>query len=211
MFKKIPFIRRYSTKSNIEGWRKRDIDWKAELATVNHPHRGVITYMLRSMEFYSLWEVGMGSGANIARIVKDVGDKQLGGSDINEKAVEFCKKMFHGGIFHVESGDEMMSSDKSLDVVLTDMTLIYVGPFKIRKYLREFYRIARNYVVLVEFHESSWFKRQLGRMTGHHAHDYKKLLAKEGFYDINAQEIPEIYWPDADQPRYIITARIPQL
>lgn len=213
---KIPFIRRYSTKSNLRAWEKRSVDWQKDyFDTWSHPHRNAITFILKSMPWASLWEVGVGGGANLVKIIQDIPGRQLGGCDVNPKAIEFCRKSFEGALFHVESGEDMMLSDKSVDIILTDMTLIYVGPLKIRKYLREFGRITRNYVVLVEFDDRSFIGRLRARMSGHHAHDYRKLLESEGYYDVTIQTIPLEFYPGVksgtDGTRKIITARPPIL
>ena len=201
-----------STKKHTEYWRHRKIDWKTAYAdTWNHPHRGIITFMLKSMNFLSLWEVGVGGGANLIRIFKELPGKQIGGSDVSEDAIATCRGLFQGGLFHVEPGNDMLMSDKSVDVILSDMTLIYVDPFKIDSYLKEFKRVGRLYVVLCEFHSSSWWKRQKARFNLYHVYDYKKLLEKHGFYDIQVQHIPEQYWPGTDNNtefRSIITAKI---
>lgn len=211
--KKLPFVRRYSTKSIATGWQNRKIDWvESYTKTWTHPHRALLMQVLRSIGFMSLWEVGCGGGANLVRIIKELGSKQLGGCDVNPDAIQVCKNMLQGGIFEVTTGDDLLMSDKSTDIVLTDMTLIYVGPLKIRKYLREFKRVGRNYVVFVEFHSESWWERLKERLNGHHAHDFKKLLSSEGFYDVVVQKIPQQFYPEATSGlnlRSIITARIP--
>lgn len=215
LLKKLPFVRRYSTNSYARGWSERKIDWRKDyLSTWNHPHRSIITHMLKSIPAFSLWEVGCGPGPNLVRILKEVKGLSLGGSDVNEDAIAVARETFKGGIFHVEHGDDLLMGDKSVDVLLTDMTLIYVGPFKIRDYIREFKRVARNYVIFVEFHSDSWWVRQWERMNGHHAHDFKKLLASEGFYDIMVQKIPLSLYPGVTSGknlRHVITARCPQL
>lgn len=202
-----------STKQHSKYWKERKIDWiKSYTNTWNHPHRNLIVWMLKSIPFYSLWEVGCGAGANLVKIVKEMPGLQLGGSDISEDAIKVCRETFKGGLFHVESGDNLMMSDKSVDVILTDMCLIYVGPFKIQSYLREFKRVGRSTVVLVEFHSSSFWKRLKARLGGYHVYDYKKLLDKAGYYDIMVQQIPPEMWPGTDNNtefRHIITARIP--
>lgn len=223
-----------STKKHSEYWKKRKINWReAYLSTWDHPHRGLIAWMLKSIPFYSLWEVGCGPGANLVKILKEFPGKQLGGSDINEGAIQVARETFKGGLFHVESGDNLLMSDKSVDVILTDMCLIYVGIdilFKewkkiwrfvkipifetsIQKYIREFKRVGRNYVVLVEFHSPSLWKRLKARLGGYHVYDYRKLLEREGYYDIMVQQIPPEFWPGTDSNtefRHIITAKIPK-
>jgi ubiquinone/menaquinone biosynthesis C-methylase UbiE len=202
-----------TTKQHHKYWSGRKIDWvKDYQSTWNHPHRGLLTRMLHSIQFESLFEVGCGGGANLVRIVKDLGSRQLGGCDVNPEAIEACEKALKGGVFEVSRGDDILMSDKSADVVLSDMTLIYVDPVDIDKYLKEYKRIARSYVMLCEFHSESWWKRQVARFTsGYHVYNYKKRLQKQGFWDIYIQQIPEQLWPGTDKNtefRSIITARV---
>lgn len=201
-----------STNKHTEYWKNRKIDWEqAYQSTWDHPHRSIIVWMLRSIPFVSLWEVGCGAGANLIKITKELKGKQLGGSDVSADAIAVCRKTFVGGLFHVESGDNMMMSDKSVDVILSDMCLIYVDPLNINEYLKEFRRVGRNHIVLCEFHSKSWWKRQIARLGGYHVYDYQKRLEKLGYYDIMVQHIPEQFWPGTDKNtefRSIITAKI---
>ena len=202
-----------STNKHTKYWTERKIDWQQSyLSTWNHPHRGILTFMLRSIPFHSLWEVGVGGGANLARIIKDIPGKQLGGSDVNADAIELCRKSFPNGLFHVEAGNDLMMSDKSVDVVLSDMTLIYVDPLNIDAYLKEFKRVGRMYLVMCEFHSTSFWKRLKARFGRYHVHNYRERLEKLGYYDVMIQHLPEQYWPGADSNsefRTVITARIP--
>jgi ubiquinone/menaquinone biosynthesis C-methylase UbiE len=201
-----------STNHQTKYWQNRKIDWKeAYQSTVNHPHRKLISSILRTIPFTSLWEVGCGGGANLVRITLDLKGKQLGGSDVNADAIALCNETFKGGLFHVESGDNLMMSDKSVDVILSDMCLIYVDPLKIDAYLKEFKRVGRSYIVLCEFHSKSWWKRQLARLGGYHIYDYQKRLEKLGYFNIQVQHIPTELWPGTDKNtefRSIITARV---
>ena len=203
-----------TTEKHKRYWKERKINWiKSYTDTWDHPHRNLIVWMLKSIPFYSLWEVGCGGGANLVKLVKELPGRQYGGSDVSEDAIKACKEVMRGGMFHVESGDNLLMSDKSVDVILSDMCLIYVGPMKIRNYLNEFKRVGRNYIVLCEFHSDSWWKRLKARFGGYHVYDYRKILEKEGYYDIMVQHIPEDLWPGADNNtefRSIITARIPK-
>lgn len=202
-----------STHSNTNWWKNRKIDWNASyLSTWDHPHRMILSAILRSVPFTSLFEIGCGPGANLVRIVKDMPGKQLGGCDVNPDAIELAKQTFGGGRFYVDKGNDTMLSDKSVDVVLSDMVLIYVDPLSIRSYLKEMKRIGRNHVVLCEFHSKSWWKRLVARLKGYHVYDYYKLLENAGFYNVTVQHIPQELWPGTDyntEFRSIITARIP--
>lgn len=186
-----------STKEHKEYWKNRKIDWKtAYLDTWNHPHRELIVSALKQMQWFSLWEVGCGPGANLVKIVKELPGRQVGGSDISEDAIELAQKTFVGGKFHVESVEDLLLSDNAVDVVLSDATLIYIGPRKIHKVMNELTRVARNYVVLCEFHSTNWFKKLMFRWkSGYNAYDYKKLLEKYGYFDILIVKIPKEFWP----------------
>lgn len=217
VLKKLPFIRNYTTSQWSKWWTKRQIDWtKDYLATWNHPHRYMISGILQSFSWMSLLEIGCGSGPNLMNFIKTMKDKpmQLGGCDINPDAIELAKKTFTNGMFKVCPGDDIMMSDKSADVILTDMMLIYAGPTKIKNYLRELRRITRNKVVLCEFHsENFWDRFWLRVKGGLNAYDYPKLLEELDFYDIMKYKIPDELWPDAKRNqkfRYIIVAKAPK-
>lgn len=200
-------------KNHKKWWTERKIDWeKHYFDSWTHPHRGLITNILKQIPFISLWEVGVGGGANLMRALNDLKGRQiqLNGSDVNPDAIEFCKQKFDGSQFHVSSGDNLMMSDKSVDVLLSDMTLIYVS--NLDDYLKEFKRVTRNYIILCEFHSKSWWKRLRARWNGYHVYDYSKELEKHGFYNVSIAHIPEEYWPGTDKNtefRSLIIARVP--
>lgn len=185
-----------STNKHKKYWKERKIDWKERyLSTWNHPHRKLIIEALKSFDWFSLWEVGCGPGANLVKITKELPGRQLGGSDINKEAIDLAKETFRGGNFHVEEADDLLISDDAIDVVLSDACLIYYSPIKIGKVLDEITRVSRNYVVLCEFYSPNWFHRKLLRLkTGYYAHDYKKLLEERGWFDIQIVKIPENFW-----------------
>lgn len=196
----------FSTKSHRNFWSRRKINWKhsyldgVDEATNrpvwNHPHRELLVMALKSFHWMSLWEVGCGAGANLVKITKEIPGRQLGGSDVNPDAITSCEKTFNGAKFHVESVEDMLLSDKAVDVMLADAALIYIGPGKIKQAVHEMVRCTRNVVILCEFYDKRWWKRWWFRLrTGYNAHDYKKLLENEGCYDVQIIKIPPAYWP----------------
>lgn len=201
-----------TTNKHLKYWAERKIDWKTSyLDTWDHPHRNLIVWVLKSIPFRSLWEVGCGPGANLKKIITEIKNVQLGGSDVNPEAIELAQKTFTGGLFHVESGENLLMSDKAVDVILSDACLIYVDPFKIKKYLNEYRRVARNHIVLCELHEKNLWKRfTYWLKTGYFMYDYKKLLTKLGYWDIEMIKIPKEFWPGTpwEQYGYIIIAKI---
>lgn len=208
----IIFNRAYTTKQNERWWQKRVIDWKKDyLDTWDHPHRSIITSVLAQYTWISIVEIGCGPGPNLMNIAKRLPGKQLGGVDINKDAIALANKTFTNGHFRVGSGEDILLSDKSTDIVLTDMTLIYVGPRKIKKWLKEMRRIGRNYILIHEYHDTSWWRRwKLRIFSGRHAYNYEKLLREVGFRDIIKYKMPD-FDPDSESRfRYLFLAKIPK-
>lgn len=213
----ISFVRNLlkSTKVHEKYWRERKIDWvESYLSTWNHPHRFMISTVLKTFPWTSLMEVGCGGGANLANFVQThPNNKQLGGCDVSEDAIAACEKAFKGAFFKVCPADDVMMSDDSCDVILTDMCLIYVGRNKIDKVIGELKRIARHRVVLCEFHSDSWWERiKIKLTTGYNTYDYVKLLEKHGLHDVTRYKIPKEAWPGGLQEKYgyVVVARVPK-
>lgn len=193
-----------TTKQHSKYWKERKIDWSQHyLSTWDHPHRNLIVHALKLFTWFSLWEVGCGPGANLVKITKEIPGRQLGGSDINADAIELAKKTFNGGRFHCEASENMLLSDGSVDVVLSDAHLIYYGPTKIKAVLKEMIRTSRGHILLCEYNSKSWWTRLMIRMkTGYNAHNYEKLLEDLGCYSIRLIKIPSKYWPDTMWGKY---------
>ena len=205
-----------TTQEHNKYWQERKIDWKTAYAsTYNHPHRKVLADKLSEFHWISLIEIGCGAGANLIYFTQRFKGRQLGGIDISQDAIDTANKIFKNAMLRVGDGLDIMMSDKSADVCLTDMYLIYVGRFKILKQLKELKRVARNQIVLCEFHSESWWDRfKLKFNSGYNAYDYRKLLQKVGFYDIMLYKLTEEDWPGGNPQKkfaYIITAKIPRL
>lgn len=200
-----------STKKWTDWWKNRKIDWKQHYGNWEHPHRLVIVRILKSLNWLSLFEIGCGAGANLTTILKYFKGKQVGGADINEDAITQAQKSFPNGLFKVNSADDLMLSDKSVDIILSDMCLIYVSPRHIKKYIREIKRVSRSFVVLCEFHSESWWKRlKLKLNSGYNAYNWKKLLEKEGFYDVFLYKLKPEDWPGGNPQKdygYVVVAK----
>lgn len=215
VLKKLPFWRNYTTKQHSRWWAKRKIDWKKEyFDTWNHPHRNAICYMLGNIEWRSLLELGMGAGANLAKIAKVFSGKRLGGCDVNKEAIIEAEKHFKGAVLHDCPADEVFMSDKCTDVILTDMLYIYVSKGQIKKHLKEVIRLSAKYAIFCEFHSKSWTQRfWLKLFTGYNSYDWLKLLSKMGFYDILEYKITKEDWQDSKLHQYYATiflAKVPQ-
>lgn len=204
-----------STKTHTNYWKNKKADWKVDyLATENHPHRKVIVGALKQIPWFSLLEMGCNAGPNLSAIVRAIPGRQLGGVDLSADAIKVANETFTGSYFRVGSADDVMMSDKSVDVVLSDMTYIYVSPSEIDKYVIEAKRLARNYLVLCEFHSTNWWNRLAVRLnSGYHMHNWEKLLDKHGFYDISLYKLKPQDWPGGglqEKFGYIILAKLPK-
>jgi len=199
-----------STRRHTKYWTDRKIDWdKAYTATANHPHRDVLMHLLSKLKFESLLELGCASGPNLLRINKLWPHVEIGGTDISKDAVATAQKNMPGKMFKVAPAHKVFMSDNSTDIVLTDMCLIYYGPTKIKKALREAKRLARKHIVLFEFHSDKLYNRlALQWDTGYYAYNYVNLLEGLGCYDVQAIKMPREVWGEPQQSfgHYIIAS-----
>lgn len=203
-----------STKRWVEWWKNRKIDWGEHYMNPNHPHRTLLVEVLKRIPWYSLMEVGCGAGANLVTIVKNIQGRQVGGVDVNPDAIAFAQTQLTNAVLKVNPADDIMMSDQCMDVLLSDMTMIYINPSKIDRHLEEFKRVARSYVVLCELGSTSWWQRFVIKWKeGYNAYDWKRLLEKHDYYDIQLYKIPPEMWPESDLQQkygYIIVARTPK-
>lgn len=206
-------MRLKTTEGFERWWKRRKIDWNRDyLSTINHPHRDLIVQKLSQWKFNGgILEVGCASGPNLLRIRQAFPHLQVGGVDVVPEAIEMARKVLPGGIFDVRSVTDLFFADKSVDVVLTDACLIYVGPGKIKKALKEIHRVCRGKILLVEFHSNSFFKRCALRLfSGYNAYRWDRLLEDTGFVDVEIEKIPKEVWPGTpwEQFGYVISARV---
>src|SRR3990167_2243077 len=206
-------MRNFFTFRHKKYWKDRVIDWEQSY-WIDHPHRDLIVQALKNIKFNSVIEIGCGAGYNLHRIRQTFPKVDIGGVDISEQAIETAKRLLplDTAVLEQSSADKLFLSDKSVDVVLTDMCLIYIDPFNIVKVLKEIRRVGRSNVLLLEFHSQSWWKRLEFRIrTGYNAYNYFKLLKKYGFYDIEVLRLSNNDWPN-DRTlikfRYLVSARI---
>ena len=213
--KKLFFWRNYTSNQWTNWWKRREINFDAEFETWRHPHRALICHFLSLLKWENLMEIGFGGGANLRAIASVFKGRRLVGTEINKKAIESIKSpnKFKGLEVRECPATDLFMSDKGVQVALTDMVLIYVGPLSIIKALKEIKRTTTNYILLCEFHHKSWLKRWWLRVrTGYHAYDYKSLLERLGFYDVVIYKINKEQWPDAKHNaefRHIVMAKVP--
>ena len=212
VLKKLPFWRVYSTRGYKKLWLKKNDPeyWVNYAKTANDPHRVLICSALKNLNWQSLFEVGCGSGPNLIAITRHFKGRQVGGSDINPVALKVASGFFKNIMLRESSSERILMSDKSTDISLSDMHLIYIGPMKIKQHLKELKRITRKHLILYEYHSESWIDRwRLRIFSGRHAYNYKKLLDKLGYYDIRIYKVKIDELDNDAKFRFLILANTP--
>jgi ubiquinone/menaquinone biosynthesis C-methylase UbiE len=168
--------------------------------TIDHPHRKlVINKILKYAPFRNILEVGCNMGPNLILLSRELKNVQLYGIDINSYAVEVGKSYFkQNGIKNIQlmAGKAHKLNrfgNKFFDVSFTDATLIYIGPDRITKVLKEMERITRKVLIFNEWHTE--FDQQY--YDGHWVYNYKKLI-RDNFpeAEIIINKLPISAWND---------------
>ena len=125
--------------------------------------------------------------------------------------------------FKVGSADALPFHGDSFDLVLTDAFLIYIGPDKIERILREIRRVGYNKFMFVEFHSTKlwerlfmrynirgnpyWIKKLNSnkfqkRSSKTYVYDYGKLLEEDNFKYIRIMKMSKEMWPGKTWERF---------
>lgn len=169
---------------------------------VNHPHRQLLVgKILAYAPLESILEIGCNTGPNLYLLTKKFPKARLYGIDINYKAIEMGKEWLQqvgvkNIVLSAGKADKLgCFHDKSIDLVFTDATLIYIGPDRIKEVIREMRRIARKALVFNEWHQENR-KTECLYCYGHWVHNYRALftshLSSEN--SITVSKIPEDLW-----------------
>jgi len=206
------------TKIQEKFWQKRHLikrsDWQDGEDWIMgywnskfHPHRKLLVEKISHYLPLSILEIGSNCGPNLYLIAKKFPNTKIIGIDINQVAVLKGNELFaREGISNVNlltrKADTLdQFQDKSFDIVFSDAVLMYIGPDKIKKFIKELIRISRKVLIFVEWHENSE-KDKKGLGIYHFSHwkrNYKNLLKQ--FVDedqIHITKIPEELWLGKD-------------
>lgn len=122
------------------------------------PHRKfLVSEISRRAPFRNILEGGCNGGANLLLLAREFPHVAVYGIDINSKFIDTGRHWLEKqGVRNVTLSvgtvcDLSMFSDRSMDIVFTDATLMYVGPDKIGRAIREVLRVARQSVLLNEW------------------------------------------------------------
>lgn len=178
----------FGTKADEFYWRFRHIfnkEWVKDYISqesLNHPHREfLIDRISNCASFKNILEIGCASGPNLYLLSKRFSDIKLYGIDISKQAVICGRNWFKTqnikNIYISSGRAENLNrfSDKSIDIIFTDATLIYVGPDKIKKVASEMVRVAKKSIILLEHRSEK--ENALGRYNdGNWLRNYKALF-----------------------------------
>jgi len=168
-----------------------------------HPHRD---FLIKRIEKYrpfdTVLEIGSNAGQNLFLLAQRFPEARFYGIDINSRFIEAGRNwLADNGITNVsltvKRADRVSDfADQSFDIVFTDATMMYIGPDKIRRLLREMKRVACKAILMNEWHlehansanSSLWYDL-------HWVHNYRLLL--EGLVPpdkISITKLPKDLW-----------------
>lgn len=175
-------------------WRNGAGSWVDEyVASKDHPHRQLILNALAELwPFAGVLEVGCNAGPNLMRIQEQYPETQLAGIDVNQTAIEKAKELLPSPILKQGSALNLPFEDQSFDVALTDAVLMYASPEVMERVAAEINRVARKYVVLLE-----WCADKEGVVDYHWARDYATYFEPYGFELHSSRPLTEAEWPNA--------------
>lgn len=172
-----------------------------------HTHR---TFLVEKIaEFYpftSVLEIGCNCGPNLYLVAKRFPDAEVKGIDINSRSIQRGAELFASeGITNVRLSEGKADrleefGDKSVDIVFTDAVLIYVGPDKINRVIREMLRISRRALIFLERHRFEPDHKDAYGLGSYYRgwwlRDYAALLKQFVAEDrVRVTKIPERVWP----------------
>ncbi len=200
----------YLSERYVLGTRLHELWWKIRQVdemvgrSLRHPHRAFLVERIgRFAPFESLLEVGCNAGPNLVVLGRTYPDARLYGIDISAQAIKVAEKVLvqdaigNASVSMGRADDLHRFADKSIDVALTDATLMYVGPDKIARALSELVRVARKVLI---FNEWCLFEGDCPGVRAywydaHWVHDYQALLSDmPGVRTVRVERLPHGLW-----------------
>lgn len=193
-----------------DDWGDKNSDWaRAYWDSRDHSHRNFLIERISKFSPSSVLEIGSNCGPNLYVLAKQLPNAEIRGIDINPEAVKkgnqwFAQEHISNVKLSVGKADDLRQfRDKSFDVVFTDAVLIYVGPDKIKKVLREMLRVARKALVFLEYHDFDSGPNPLGIYAAHWKRDYTMLLREfVPKAKITVTKLPKELWADENWQRW---------
>jgi ubiquinone/menaquinone biosynthesis C-methylase UbiE len=198
-------------------WKTRHlykgVNWaRGYCDSTDHPHRQILVGRISSYApFESILEIGCNTGPNLYLLAIRFPNVKFHGLDINHEAIKKGKEWFervslNNVVLSLGRADELgRFSDKSMDVIFTDSTMMYLGPDKIHKVIEGMIRIARRVLVFNEHHTGLHCEKgkEYFYFDGHWVYDYEAVLRKHvSSKDIKISKLPEGAWDDVGWKRF---------
>jgi len=125
----------------------------------SHSHR---SFLVEKISAYypvnSILEVGCNCGPNLYLLAQKFPDAEIAGIDINPRAIQKGNELLASeGISNIKlicaRADELHQfKDNGFDIVFSDAVLMYIGPDKIQRVIRDIYRVTNRALILLEWH-----------------------------------------------------------
>lgn len=166
LFKKISRSILWSKLDELYWKRRSDKNWieKWYWESTNHPHRKFLINHIISTNSNSIIEIWSNCWPNLNLLNKERNWLNLVWIDINQEAVKFWNKQFKE--LNIENiklyqwyADKLQKFDSNeFDLLFTDAIMIYIWKDKIKQTIKEFIRITKKHIILIEQHleEDDW-------------------------------------------------------
>jgi len=207
---------RHNWSVRIRGTKQYEKEWSAKECdkfywdSREHPHRALLMIAISRFSPDSVLEIGCNSGPNLYKLAKIFPNAKLHGIDVSQKAIDEGRTQLEKcSIINVslelgKADDLSKFEDRSIDVVVSDAVMIYIGKDKIEKVVKEMLRVARKAIILVEWHDTAattsgsfLFKR------GYWTRDYVSLFkGRDRVEDIQLTKITRDIWNDECWSKY---------
>lgn len=190
------------TKADELYWRFRHLLGKKErawaknylsLASPQDPQRQLLIQRMAAYQpIESVLEIGCASGPNLFALGKEFPQAQFMGIDISGHAIRVGASWLDSHnvnnvkLFTGQADDLKRFPDKSIDIIFTVATLIYIGPDKINRVIDEMLRVAKKAIILIEWAS----QEESSRRFDHWAYNWQTLFKKHGVPNITLTKLP---------------------
>ncbi|MGB9743307.1 MAG: class I SAM-dependent methyltransferase [Minisyncoccales bacterium] len=189
-------------------WQKKGLNFGEVENSLGHPHRKLLIEKILKYNPESILEIGCGWGPNLFLLAKKLPKAKIEGIDINGKAVETGKEVFQKNNIEnirlfVGKADNLDSfKDKSFDIVFSDATLMYIGPDKIKRTIKQIFENCQKAIILIEWHISGKqdiYDAHIGVWKKNYLNLLERFISSE---KISLTKITKEMWPDKNWQKW---------
>ena len=168
------------------------------------PFDDLIYESLKDLEFTNLIEFGCHKGQRLVSLSKKYPNKLFFGIEINHSAVELGTELLKDkNINNVQLCQyditKIINCEKSVDIILSCATLIYISPLAIKKTIKNMIRFKPSYVVLIEVSTrlgDSTIIRIIRKFKSfpNWDHNFKKIFHSLGYVLVSSKIVESQVW-----------------